>query len=81
VAGEFEADGERLKEGDFHRNVGASVSEQRRVHPVHAEGVEHLGRDGRSTGRWNHGQRGHRPRHRPPVDRHGNRFALQALGE
>jgi quercetin dioxygenase-like cupin family protein len=30
VAGEFEADGERLKAGDFHRSVGASVSGQTR---------------------------------------------------
>jgi quercetin dioxygenase-like cupin family protein len=30
VAGEFEADGERLKEGDFHLSVGASVSGQTR---------------------------------------------------
>lgn len=26
VSGEFEADGERLREGDFHRSVGAAVS-------------------------------------------------------
>ena len=30
VAGEFEADGERLKAGDFHRTVAASVSGQTR---------------------------------------------------
>lgn len=30
VAGEFEADGERLREGDFHITVGASVSGQTR---------------------------------------------------
>lgn len=30
VAGEFEADGEQLKEGDFHMAVGASVSGQTR---------------------------------------------------